>query len=386
VNKGLLSSQRIREWREYLTAYLMIAPATILIFTFGIFPVGFAIFVSLHKWRLKRGDFIGMGNYVSALENLAYILFFLLALGFVYFAFVMVQRIRAQAKEYGDHPGWLVLPGTLFAVTGIALVNWIYKALPEVLDIAQKIIGVEKTRELFIQLLSEAFRVEQVLAVWKIFLWLLLASVVLLVTLSYLGAFKNSRNVGYSFSFSGVVLFVLIGAGLFWVTYQAVAAAYQAALETGEDPGIWPQVITVGAGVMLLLIAWKVWQHAINQVDNRKFVFEVLAVMTLLVGGWLLAGEIPTLIAAGDPDLWDGLKVTVFYSLGTVPFQLTFSLFLAILLFQKLWGSELFRMLYFLPYVTPTVASAAIFRQLFSNRYQAPINQLLIKLGFKPLQ
>jgi multiple sugar transport system permease protein len=72
--------------------------------------------------------------------------------------------------------------------------------------------------------------------------------------------------------------------------------------------------------------------------------------------------------------------------LGTVPFQLTFSLFLAIMLFQKLWGSELFRMLYFLPYVTPTVASAAIFRQLFSNRYQAPINQLLIALGLEPLQ
>jgi multiple sugar transport system permease protein len=92
------------------------------------------------------------------------------------------------------------------------------------------------------------------------------------------------------------------------------------------------------------------------------------------------------LVAASDKDVWQGLKVTIFYSVGTVPFQLTFSLFLAILLFQRLRGSELFRMLYFLPYVTPTVASAAIFRQLFSNRYQAPINQLLIKLGMEPQQ
>ncbi|MBS1250266.1 MAG: hypothetical protein MAG431_01859 [Chloroflexi bacterium] len=45
--------------REYFTAYLMIAPATILVFLFGIFPVGFALFVSLHKWRIKRGDFKG---------------------------------------------------------------------------------------------------------------------------------------------------------------------------------------------------------------------------------------------------------------------------------------------------------------------------------------
>ena len=61
-----LSPRRLRAWREYLTAYLMIAPAVILIFIFGIFPVGFALFVSLYKWRLKRGDFIGLSNYINA--------------------------------------------------------------------------------------------------------------------------------------------------------------------------------------------------------------------------------------------------------------------------------------------------------------------------------
>ena len=67
-----LTARRLRVWRENLTAYLMIAPATILIFVFGIFPVGFAVFVSLHKWRLKRGDIIGLTNYTSAIGSLAY--------------------------------------------------------------------------------------------------------------------------------------------------------------------------------------------------------------------------------------------------------------------------------------------------------------------------
>ena len=57
-----LSPRRLRAWREYLTAYVMIAPAVILIFFFGIFPVGFALFVSLYKWRLKRGGFIGLAG------------------------------------------------------------------------------------------------------------------------------------------------------------------------------------------------------------------------------------------------------------------------------------------------------------------------------------
>jgi multiple sugar transport system permease protein len=62
------------------------------------------------------------------------------------------------------------------------------------------------------------------------------------------------------------------------------------------------------------------------------------------------------------------------------------SLFLAVLLFQNLKGSQLFRIIFFLPYVTPTVASAAVFRQLFSNRLQAPVNSGLRILGLEPLQ
>lgn len=254
------------------------------------------------------------------------------------------------------------------------------------LDIADKIIGVEKTRELFVQLLGEAFRSDQAFAAWGNFTRLFLASIVLGVVLMLVRIFQNPRNFGYFLNFVFVELAVFIGGWLIWVTYRTVQEVYTLAVETGTDPGIWPQVITISSGVILVIISWRTWQSALQRTSNRAFVLYILAAVTLLVGGVLLITELPTVMAAGDKDIWNGLKVTAFYSLGTVPFQLTFSLFLAILLFQRLMGSELFRMLYFLPYVTPTVASAAIFRQLFSNRYQAPVNQLLINLGFEPLQ
>ena len=57
-----LTPRRLPARREYLTAYLMIAPATLLIFIFGIFPVGFALFTSLHKWQLVQGPYRGLGN------------------------------------------------------------------------------------------------------------------------------------------------------------------------------------------------------------------------------------------------------------------------------------------------------------------------------------
>ena len=386
MHQSLLSRRRIRDWREYITAYLMIAPATLLIFTFGIFPVGFAVFVSVHKWRLKRGDFLGMDNYVRALDNLSYVLFFGLAVGLLIYVYLSIRRLIQESAEMGDKPWWLALPALVYASTAVGLIFWVFKLLPEVLDIADKIIGVEKTRELFVQLLGEAFRAEQALTAWGIFTKFIFTSIVLGLVLIIAKVFRNERNIGYLLNFVFIELAVFIGGWLIWATFSAVQQAYTLAVETGADPGIWPQVITISSGVILIAISWQAWQAALKKSSNRGFLFYIIAALTLLVGGLLLITELPIAMAAGDKDIWTGLKVTAFYSLGTVPFQLTFSLFLAILLFQKLAGSEMFRILYYLPYVTPTVASAAIFRQFFSNRYQAPINQLLIFLGFEPLQ
>ena len=147
-----------------------------------------------------------------------------------------------------------------------------------------------------------------------------------------------------------------------------------------------PQLISIASGIILLFIGWKIWQGAKDQATTLLFLLRLLGAMVFIVGGWIMIGEIPVVVAAGDPDLWVGLRATLFYSLGTIPFQLSFSLFLAIMLFQNLKGSQFFRMIFFLPYVTPTVASAAVFRQLFSNRLQAPVNAGLRILGLNPLQ
>ena len=68
-------SRRARVWRENLTAYAMLSPAMILLFIFGIFPVGFSLFVSLHRWRRFPGEYIGLDNYIRGVGDLAYVLF-----------------------------------------------------------------------------------------------------------------------------------------------------------------------------------------------------------------------------------------------------------------------------------------------------------------------
>ena len=67
------SGRRARAVREALLAYLMLTPSLVLIGVFGLWPVLFAVYVSLHKWRIRRGDFIGMRNYVDAIDALAFV-------------------------------------------------------------------------------------------------------------------------------------------------------------------------------------------------------------------------------------------------------------------------------------------------------------------------
>ncbi len=375
------SALRLRRVQEYLTGYLMVAPAVILIFVFGIFPVGFALYVSLHKWRLKRTDFIGIKNFVGAIGNLAYVVAFALGIAAIVAAVLLVIRLRKEMLENKDKSWWLAAIGLLHAAMMGSFARWFVLLLPEVLDIADKIIGVEKTRELFSRLLGEVFRAESVLPAFFIFLLTLALSIA-----GYVFSFRtwrNPRNVSYQARFALGWLAVGLGILLIVFTASQVVSAYAAALESGEDPGIWPQIITISSGLLLLIAAWFVWRSAQDSDTNRGFWLKILSAFALLVGGWLLIGEVPVILAAGDDDLWMGLKATIFYSAGTVPFQLGIALFLAIMLFQKLRGSELFRMMYFLTYVTPTVASAAVFRQLFSSRQSSLINQILIAFGME---
>jgi multiple sugar transport system permease protein len=362
----------------------MIAPATLLIFIFGIFPVGFAVFVSIHKWRLKRGDIIGLDNYTNAVGSLAYILVFAVGIGALIFAFYKFRDVYRSQEEKRIRFWLLNLPGILWAATVLSFINWLFVLLPNILDIANKITGVDKTRELFMQLLDEAFNVESVLQARTIMYWALGLAIVVAVIAFFL--WRVPENLQRQSEMALAWMGVGFGAFLLRYVYSQMMLAYDEAVQTGTDPGILPQVISISTGVILLFIGWQIWKRANDQQNNLLFVLRILGAMVFIVGGWIMAGELPVIVAAGDPDLWVGLKATLFYSLGTIPFQLSISIFLAVLLFQNLRGSAFFRMMYFMTYVTPTVASAAVFRQLFSNRLQAPVNAGMRLLGLEPLQ
>ncbi len=200
--------------KEYITAWGFLTPALVVLAAFGLFPIGYAFFVSLHNWRIKREALIGFAHYGRALGELQYLLWFALGIALIW----AVSRLRHLLKEQ--------------ACVGLVL------------------------RRLSLLLFLPA-------------------------------------------------LWVLVEKGLIGM------------LETG------------------------------------------------------------------DPRLYNGFKVTFYYAVGSIPIQLGLALGLAYLLFKSFRGKGVFRVLFFLPYVTPVIASAVVFRTIFSPHPSSLANRFWEILGFE---
>jgi multiple sugar transport system permease protein len=90
---------------------------------------------------------------------------------------------------------------------------------------------------------------------------------------------------------------------------------------------------------------------------------------------WVGLQNYSTLIH-GDPQFRQALLVTLRFALVSVPMSIVVGVTLAILLNQKVRGLSLYRTIFFLPAIVPTVASATIFLWLF-NPQIGLFNQLL---------
>lgn len=82
---------------------------------------------------------------------------------------------------------------------------------------------------------------------------------------------------------------------------------------------------------------------------------------------WVGADNYARLV--GDPTFWTSVGVTVRYALIAVPLGLVLSGLLSLLLNRALRGISLYRALFYIPVVVPTVATAVLFSDLFNVRY-----------------
>jgi multiple sugar transport system permease protein len=84
-----------------------------------------------------------------------------------------------------------------------------------------------------------------------------------------------------------------------------------------------------------------------------------------------------------DPLFWPSLGRTFYFASVMVPLSVIGSLILATLLNQSLNGTNVFRSIFFLPHLTPTVAMAVLWTWLLHPQL-GPMNALLKDLGLQP--
>jgi multiple sugar transport system permease protein len=121
---------------------------------------------------------------------------------------------------------------------------------------------------------------------------------------------------------------------------------------------VW--LLCLVAGLALLLLSRQLRSRATSAGTRATFL------ALLAVGGLVAVRGFIGMYETGDLRLFNAFKVTLFYAMGTIPCEVAGALVLAYLLFRILTARGFFRILYFLPYITPMIATAVVFRTIFS--------------------
>jgi ABC-type sugar transport system permease subunit len=377
------STRQGRIAKENLTAYLFIFPALLIIFTFGLFPVAFAFFVSLHRWRRFPEGYEGLANYTNALGDFAYVLFMGLALGMLIVAAVRLVRV---GKNAAGHPArvWVwIVPGALSAGAIASFVYWFFIVLPFILDAPRRVPrGRAGSRQAFLDEFFASFKFPD--ATKAAHIMFAVVGIALVVLVVWWVLVKSQDRAGYLIRFMIIFALIIGAVWLLYLTGDAIQQAAAAAHAANEDLPIWSYTAVIGAGAILFGLAYGLWRRAVQQQDDRRFALLGFAALALLAGSYLLIVEIPQALQKADEDMMRGFWVTLLYVIGTVPVQLSLGLFFAYRLFHAARGKSLFRMLYFLPYITPFAATSVVFATLFSNRPLSIANRMIGVFGIGP--
>ena len=179
--------------------------------------------------------------------------------------------------------------------------------------------------------------------------------------------------------------------GIFPIGYALFVSLHRWRLKKGDFVAFDHYRRALGEAwfVGLILLAAAAWLLAVwvarrrrSQRRQHKLLRAIGAGLGLLAALAALAG-VAGMASTGDSRLFNSFLVTAFYAFGTIPIEVGVSIFLACLLFRASLGRGFFRVLYFLPYVTPMIATAVLFRTLFSPHPSSLANRFWGFLGFE---
>ena len=125
-----------RRVRNLPVALLFLTPAMVIIGVFHFYPLFYAFYISLHRWRIRNQGFIGFDNYVTALNEREFWRAFLNTTWFavltvpvtMIMALTLAYLLFQKVKFLGVFRTIYFLPYVTSAVAAAAVWAWVFSA------------------------------------------------------------------------------------------------------------------------------------------------------------------------------------------------------------------------------------------------------------------
>lgn len=203
----------------------------------------------------------------------------------------------------------------------------------------------------------------------------------------------QEQLTGYLFILPALIIILIFG--IFPIGYSIYMSLFNWQVTKGPFIGdknyllifgSWWNLLVLVAGLGLMFLGSMVWGKAFQTISRGRRLANIAGALVLVLGGVIFVTGWGMMFRTGNKDFLNSLIVTVYYALGTVPAEIILGLVLAYILYQDIVGKEVFRMIYFLPYITPSISTAVVFQIIFSSRETSLANRLIGLFGIDPLK
>ena len=109
----------INKYSDQINGYLFVLPAFLIIGLFGIFPVFFGMYMSVHKWKVFKGRFLGFENYQKIVGDIGSFWVFILGL------LVMIASywVWSEFKNKFSNKFYCLIISLLLLIVSLFLIN-----------------------------------------------------------------------------------------------------------------------------------------------------------------------------------------------------------------------------------------------------------------------
>ena len=115
----------ISKYSNQINGYIFILPAFLIIGLFGIFPVFFGMYMSVHKWKVFKGRFLGFENYQKILGDISSFWIFILGLLFMIFSYWFLS----EYKNKFSNKILVLIISIIFLIISLFIINYSWSSM-----------------------------------------------------------------------------------------------------------------------------------------------------------------------------------------------------------------------------------------------------------------